>query len=434
MRDTRLVEALLRPEAYPGRPDSVELIETHISLVFLAGDRVYKVKKDVRMGFVDGRGLERRRHLCDEEVRLNAALAPGVYLGTVAIAGHPPRIGGEGPVLEYAVEMVRLPESGMLDRLLAQDGPDEAAIRRIARRLRRFHERARVVGDDEEHGTPERIGQILRAVRDRGRAAVPAVLLDRIAGLQDGFLQAQRALLLSRKRAGWIREGHGDLHAGNVCFVDDRIVIYDRIEFSARIRCCDVANDLAFLAMDLDRYGALRRSAALVEEYGPAAQKSLVEFYKVHRAAVRGTVGLMRGDVADAARYYQLACGYALPAALVLTCGLPGSGKSTLSRHLAAPLRAAVLRSDVVRKRLAKIPATERWKGGFLDGPYTPEMTERTYGNSNKFQQVAIIFCARNQPMRVIGCALPVKVTEPRLFRQVRGIDTPEVGPFPREE
>jgi aminoglycoside phosphotransferase family enzyme/thymidylate kinase len=409
-----LIERLGRPDAYPFPVSEVELRQTHISLVFLAGDRVYKLKKPVDLGFLDYTTLERRRHFVDEEVRLNRRLAPRVYLGVVPITRGPDgtlRIRGEGATVEWAVEMMRLPAPRMFDRMLERGEIDNEALGRLADLLARFHGDAATGAGVDEHGTPAAVAFNVRENFEQTRPFVgplgggapaglrtftPALhaLLERDA---EGFLAQEHTLLERRVAAGRIRDGHGDLHAGHICFAPAGIAIYDCVEFSPRIRCTDVACDLAFLAMDLDLRGyrgfarfLVRRYAELTED---AELEKLLRFYKGYRAIVRAKVLSMTGIGESvpleqreqarlaAMRYVQLAASYCLPPALLLTCGLPGAGKSTAARQLALPFEAAVVRSDVTRKRLAGLAPGQRSAAEFGGGIYAPDSTARTYAS-----------------------------------------------------
>ncbi len=385
----RLVLALSRPDAYPFGVDEVTLVETHISLLFFAGERVYKVKKPVRFPFVDYSTRERRRHYCGEEVRLNARLAPGVYRGVVPIARDRSgalRIGAGGEPVDFAVEMVRLPAEGMMDRLLERGELDNALLRSLAERLATFHEAAPTGPGIDEHAQPA----ALRRTLDENLAAIgpraPPAILARLSRELLGFVTREEAMLRARIAAHRIRDGHGDLHAGNVAVTPQGLVIYDCIEFSDRLRCGDVAAEIAFLAMDLDRRGLPAHAAYLCRAYAERADDpgmaALLPFYKSCRALVRAVVaGLRPGDAArrDGQEYLHLALGYHLPPALVCIGGLPGTGKSTIARAVARPLRAGLHRSDVVRKQLLGLPLTDRWGGGYAEGPYREETTLRTY-------------------------------------------------------
>ncbi len=404
-----LIEALSAPLAYPIPPSTVEVIQTHVSCVFLAGERAYKVKKPVDLGFLDFTTAGARRSACDEEVRLNGALAPGVYLRVVPItreADGSLRVCGSGEPVEPAVEMRRLPTSRMLDRLLDTGAVDNAVIDALAVILARFHETAPTGPGVDEHGTPDAIGfnirenaeQTERFALERGRPGLRTLspaLHGFLTSRASAGLAARRDLFERRVANGRIRDGHGDLHAGNVCVLPEGILVYDRIEFARRFRCGDVAADLAFLAMDLDARGFRGFAGYLAYRYAELAGDRelavLLPFYKAYRAVVRGKVlSLAAGDPLlppaerearrlAAMRAFQLAASYGLPHALVLTCGLPATGKSTVARAVATPFEAVVLRSDVRRKRLAGLRAEERAAAPFGEGIYAPSLTERTY-------------------------------------------------------
>ncbi|TDJ78470.1 MAG: hypothetical protein E2O39_01425 [Planctomycetota bacterium] len=399
--------ALARPEAYAGPPRAVTTLETHISMLFFVDDRVYKVKKDIALPFLDFSTPERRRHFCEEEVRLNRRLAPDVYLGVVPVRRDDAgviRMGGEGATIDWAVEMVRLPEHRMLASLLDEGEVDNEQMNALAELLVAFHGDATRGPSIDRFGSPGAIAAIvLENFAETREFADPASPLWTVSRRMHSFLEDRaraalgehRTLFTRRVREGRICEGHGDLHAGNLCYMVDGIVAYDCIEFDERFRHGDVACDLAFLAMDLDRRGYPAFAAFLVRRYGELAGDPdlarIVNFYKGYRAMVRAKVASMSargsepgGERREAARreamsYFQLAASYELPPVLVLMCGLPASGKSFLARRLARPLRAAVLRSDVRRKQIAGLPLHEHRAAAFGAGPYTAEMSRSTY-------------------------------------------------------
>jgi aminoglycoside phosphotransferase family enzyme/predicted kinase len=402
-----LFQALRDPAAYPFQVGEVGFLETHVSLLFFAGERVYKVKKPVDLGFLDFSTLERRRHFCEEEVRLNRRLAPDTYLGVVEIrrdAAGAVRVGGAGELVEPAVEMRRLPAERMLEALLERGEVDNQLVHALAALLASFHAEAATGPGVDEHGSPEAVAANVREnfeqtrgfAEDKGARTISRALHAFLERRAERFLAEHRDLLERRVREGRIRDGHGDLHSGNICFPPGRIVIYDCIEFSARYRSSDVACDLAFLAMDLDRLGFRGFGRFLEHEYaeeaGDAGLAELMGFYKEYRAVVRAKVEsiLAADEGADperreaarlsGMRYWHLAASYALPPTLILMCGLPGSGKSWAARELARPFEAVVLSSDVIRKRLAGVPLTERRRGGRgSEELYSTEMTDRTY-------------------------------------------------------
>ena len=406
----RILRSLLQPQAYPTAPRKVDFLQTHISWLFFADERVYKVKKPVDFGFLDFSTVERRRHFCEEEVRLNRRLAPDVYLGVVPLsqAGDDRIVvNGDGPVIDWAVEMLRLPHNRMLSTLLDRGEIDNQRVHELVELLIEFHARAATGPEVDEYGTVESIRgnteenlrQIENFVGTRGQSQRSPTLSETqygfLAQRARSFLSDQREEFDERVRTGRIREGHGDLHADNICFPDSGPVAYDCIEFSRRFRCGDVASEVAFLAMDLDHRGYPAFSNYLVKRYaeatGDAGLRGLMGFYKAYRAVVRGKVasltaadscleeGVRHELERKAMRYFQLAATYDLPPALVLTCGLPASGKSWLARRLARPLRAVWLRSDVRRKIRAGLAVHETARDGYGKGLYASDSRQATY-------------------------------------------------------
>ncbi|MHC4939513.1 MAG: bifunctional aminoglycoside phosphotransferase/ATP-binding protein [Planctomycetota bacterium] len=361
-------------------PEPAELRETHVSLVVLTADRAFKFKKAVRLPFLDLTDPERRLALCHEEVRLNRELCPDIYLGVVHFDPATGTIGSTG---EPAVEMRLLPEDRMVDHLLRQNAFDEvaAAIPEIVDRLIPFHAAAPRA---DEFGTPEAMAKRTFPILELAEQHLDPVLAKPIrTHIERGL--AERAELFARRAVGgFVRDGHGDLHAANICLAPQGVRIYDRLEFSRPMRCGDVAFDLAFLAMSLDAWGARELSEQLRATYAERTNDpefdALCSFLRVQRALVRANVNVMRGHAEERVRRYDhLAAGYALAPAAVLMCGLPASGKSTRARELAVPLGAEVVRSDVLRKKMVGMPLDERWEGGYFDGPYDPKVTEAVY-------------------------------------------------------
>ena len=398
-----VLHSLARPEAYPHPVDAVTVIQTHVSVVFLAGPFAYKVKKPVHFDFLDAHLLERRAELCAQEVVLNRRLSPDLYLGVVPIVrrGAGLAIGGVGPAAEYAVQMRRLPADRMMDRLLEAGGLDRQMVEQVADVLVPFHARAEGGPQVAAFGTPEAV----QALWDEHFAQVTPLLGRTLTPLQDGFLRAvvaawsvrRRPLLEARVEAQRIRDGHGDLRTSSVCFIDP-LAIFDCLDFSARLRCGDVASDVAFLAMDLRLRMRPDLAEAFVQRYvarsADAALPRLVPFYTCYRACVRGKVESLRaeepeispGDRAEAARMARRAFGVAcdaasedLPPVLLVVSGLSGSGKSTLAQELGRRRGWEVLSSDVVRKSLHGLAPQERASAAVDAGLYSPEATRRTY-------------------------------------------------------
>lgn len=411
-----LVDGLRDPRAYATAPDAVSMVETHASLLFFAGERVYKVKKPVDYGFLDFSTIERRRFFCAEEVRLNRRLAPDVYLGVVAItrdgAGRV-RIGGDGEVVEHAVEMVRLPADRMLDRLLDEDRVTDAELDAVAERIAAFHATARADAEVAAFGAPEAVAARVRENLDEcaalagdppreARADAPVLsvfALDRLRAWTEAELLRLRPLLARRAAAGFVREGHGDLHAGNICLpAGGGVIAYDCIEFEPAFRCVDVGAEVAFLAMDLERRGHVAQAARVVDRYcaasGDDEARAVQALFRCHYACVRGKVTALRarggaGAAAwrEAVASFHLALGSTLAPACVVMTGLPGTGKSSWAKRLAPALRAAVVRSDEVRKRLAGLGPTAR---GDQNNLYTQQITEHTYTEVSRRGRAAL--------------------------------------------
>jgi uncharacterized protein len=391
-----LVTALLDRATYPHPVERVEMMETHISWVFLAGDRAYKVKKPAALGFLDFTTLERRRFFCEEEVRLNRRLTHDVYLGVSELTesdGHL-RFGGPGSVREVAVVMRRLPHDRMLDHLVRERRAKPRLLEDLGGIVARFHAATATGGEIDELGGIETV----RANWDENFSQTadlpPDVLPDdwrrALSTWVDRFLGDNEDRLARRVEAGHSRDCHGDLQAQHVCCTEP-IQIFDCIEFNHRFRYGDTASEVAFLGMDLDRLGrpdlGVRFLNAYLVESGDYEAVPLLDFYRAYRAYVRGKVlGFQISDRSDAAAKardrFALAVGYTRRATarrLVITTGVMGSGKSTLARHLAARLGAIVVRTDAERKRLAGVPLTARDTAAYGEGRYTAEMGRRTY-------------------------------------------------------
>ncbi len=407
-----LIRALSDPSSYPDPvgDEAIEVHQTHISIVFLAGAHAYKIKKPVSLGFVDYGTLERRRHFCEREVRLNRRLAPSVYLGTVPIAieGGKLRVEGIGEVAEWAVKMVRLPVSATLHDRLERGAVGVEQVEALARRLARFHAGAESGPSISESGRFAVVAG--NALENFDQSAplvgktVSAAVIARLQDLTERALTSLRPTIETRAARGVPRDGHGDLRLDHVYLFPEKqppddLVVVDAIEFADRFRHADPFADIAFLAMDLRFRGRGDLAGAFVEAYevasGDVEGLSLLPFYIAYRAVVRAKVEGMKSDepevaVADRdaarieARALWLLALRTLEApgrrpCLVLVGGLPGSGKSTLARALAERAGFTVIRSDVVRKVLAGLPETARGAAGFGEGIYTPEWTDRTY-------------------------------------------------------
>lgn len=372
-----LITALLQPEAYDHPVEEVQLLQTHISWILLTGTYAYKIKKPVDLGFVDFSTLERRRHFCEEELRLNRRLAPDLYLGLRSIHGPVQRahLGGVGPPIEVAVQMRQFRQRDLLPAVLRRGLPLAsllALVKDLAGRLAAFHAGAAIAPADSAFGT---------AARVRQPALANLAVLERFLGPQDRRLPPLRqwceaeALRLEplferRLQHGRVREGHGDLHLGNLVLHRGQIVVFDCLEFSPALRWIDVSSDLAFLAMDLCRHRHSLLAASLLNHWlagsGDYGALASWRWYLAYRALVRAKVTALRLEQqaaeeeesargwVDLAAYLHLAASvqrWRQPV-LLITHGVSGSGKSHLSRLLAERLGWLHIRSDVERLRL----------------------------------------------------------------------------------
>jgi len=372
-RQRALVTALLNPGVYPHPVERVEHRETHISHVLLAGGFAYKIKKPLDLGFLDFSTLERRAHFCAEEIRLNGRLAPGIYLDVVAIGGTPaaPRIAADDGIFEYAVRMRRFDDGQRLDLLAAGPGLDAATVTDIADQVAAFHEAAPPAAPADGHGSPAAVhGPSAENFRQLRLLAETPAERERLAWLEqrtEARFAELEAVFAERLARGRVRECHGDLHLANMVRTADGIAVFDGIEFDPALRWIDVASEIAFLVMDLDRLGHRALAGITLDQWlartGDYDALRVLRFYLVYRALVRAKVqGLrarqavegaaearaaMRDHVALAARYAA-----ASAPALILTHGVAGSGKSTAAGRLVEDIGAIRLRSDVERRRL----------------------------------------------------------------------------------
>lgn len=397
-----MIRALLQPERYGHEVERCQLIETHISWVILTGSYAYKIKKPVDLGFLDFSTLEKRRFFCEEELRLNRRLAPGIYLEVVPISGtaHAPVINGEGEAIDYAVKMVQFAQEAQLDRMLDQGGLEPWHMDAFARFVADFHARATVAGKADDYGSPSKVwapmAENFSQIRERIADVRQLEVLAAVAQWSHSTFASLESLLAQRKADGFIRECHGDMHLRNLAWIDESPVAFDGIEFSPNLRWIDVISEIAFLVMDLQDRGQFALAQRFLNGYleltGDYAGLKLLPLYLVYRAMVRAKVcaiGLEgESDVgsrvkleAEFAHYLSLAQSYTRPTSpgLLVTRGLSGSGKTTLSQPLVENLPAIRLRSDVERKRLYGLAPLESGRAAPAAGIYGAEATARTY-------------------------------------------------------
>jgi aminoglycoside phosphotransferase family enzyme len=326
-----IVQALLEPKVYPEATRNIELVQTQMSFVFLTDDCAYKVKKPVNLGYLDYTTLGKRRFYCCRELELNRRLCPDAYLDVVAITRKQKGfvIGGSGEVADYAVKMRRLPRQMMMDILLEENNISDEMINRLSEKIAIFHRQAETNQEISAFGSIDAIRQnteenFSQTEKYCGKTISRRRFLQ-IKEYTGSFIRQNTSLFQKRVKEGYIRDCHGDLHTAHICF-ENGICIYDCIEFNDRFRYCDVASEVAFLAMDLDHYGRTDLADSFIDAYvmesGDEELRELLNFYKCYRAYVRGKVGCFQYDdpyistaekarvLANTRSYFELAESY----------------------------------------------------------------------------------------------------------------------------
>lgn len=380
------------------------LIETHISYILLTGPYAYKFKKPLNLGFLDFSTLEKRKFYCEEEIRLNSRLAPGIYLEVITVTGDErhPQFGGPGTILEYAVKMVQFCAADELEKVVQEGRLEPRHIDLLADSIAAFHQQIVGTDADARYGTPEIIRRYTMENFDHIRPAVTNEgeyrnRLDQLEQWTVAELDRLDAVFRERRQQGFVRECHGDLHVGNIALHEGRPVIFDCIEFNPELHWIDTMSEIAFLIMDLDARGrgelGWRFLNSYLEHSGDYSGLVLLRFYLVYRALVRCKVACIRLHQPDLSRpggvlelqhehrYLDLAGSYTGPpeAQLIITHGLSGSGKTTITQTLLEKLGAVRLRSDIERRRLFGTPESTGpgLKPG--QGMYTDNGIRRTY-------------------------------------------------------
>lgn len=397
-----LVTALLDPSRYPHRCGEITLLQTHISWVILTGDYVYKMKKVVCFDFLDYATLAQRRQNVADELRLNRRTAPHLYLQQLPVGGSPEEpLLGQMPAIEYLLKMRQFPQAALFRAMAEQGTLGEREITSLARELYRFHASLVPSTAQTPYDLPTAVRQPMRdnltTIRGQLTDAKVSTALARLAkDTEDDFHRLQ-PLLLQRHRQGSIRDCHGDLHLGNIVWLDGKAVLFDCIEFNPGLRFIDTLSELAFPMVDLEQFGRPDLANRLLNHYlmasGDYDALALLPFYQRYRSLVRAKIAILErarfsADSADSLRqqtafhrYLALAEGYGSPQPprLIITRGLSGSGKSYIAERLAALIGAIHLRSDVERKRLHHLQPLARSHSGLESGLYDRETTTLTY-------------------------------------------------------
>ena len=398
-----LIRSLLKPDVYDHPVTDIELIETHISWVILTGAYAYKIKKPIDLGFLDFSTLERRLFCCNEELRLNSRLAAAIYLEVVAISGsrERPVLHGPGAAIEYAIKMVQFPQQAQLDNMLANGELENYHMDAIADLVAGFHTSTDVAAEDSNFGDPQHVYQPVAENFTQIRQHLPSNKYDeQLDALEDWSKEkfsSLKAVFEQRKRDGYIRECHGDMHLRNLVWFDGEPLAFDCLEFNPALRWIDTLSEVAFLVMDLqDRNQpqlAQRFLNAYLEHCGDYPGMRVLHFYLAYRALVRAKVdairagqhGISEAEKHDAEEefqaYLKLARCYTRISKpkLVITRGMSASGKSTLTQPLLELIGAIRIRSDVERKRLFGIKAGAESAAGIDKGIYSVEAGIKTY-------------------------------------------------------
>lgn len=460
-----LLNNLQRPELFPHPVDAFEIIETHISFVLLTGPYAYKFKKPVDFGFVDFHTLERRLHYCEEELRLNRRFAPELYVCVEPIYGdvsHPHFRPGD-QVIEYSVKMRQFPAAMRLDLRIDHEQVTVAQIRAFAEALAGFHERAERADSTGQFGTPALIEHFIMQNFVQVRPCVERSQLDELESWSRDELRRCQPLFLKRLEYGYVRECHGDMHLANMIMHEDRIKLFDCLEFNDELRWIDVASEIAFLYMDLyyRDHVILARSflSAYLEHSGDYGALEVLRLYLSYRAMVRAKVACLRQaqTAADQAaqrqeidRHIELArrLRQTSGAALGIMFGLSGSGKSVMADRIVEHAGAIRLRSDAERRRMFDF----KQAAGVGQGRYGPERIEQVYQRLESLAEQVVkagfhvivdaTFLQRSQrerfarlaqalkvPFYICACAAPDEVLAQRIEKRERaGRDASEAG------
>ena len=474
-----LIQQMMRSEFYSSEAP-VQLIQTHVSYVLLTGKYAYKLKKPVNFGFLDYSTLEKRKHFCEEELRLNQRAAAELYLEVVPIsktetdAGTHYQLGDTGEVVDYAVKMQQFPQETLLTSLFDRGELTEDLLQELARVIADFH--LKTYTDDRIRSFGE-VAQVREAFDQNFEQTEHYIggpqtqqQFDETQAYCNQFFAEQGALFVDRMRQNWIRECHGDLHLRNICYWNNKLLLFDCIEFNEPFRFVDVMYDVAYIVMDLE--ARQRRDLATlflntyVEQTGDWEGLQILPIYISRQTYVRAKVtsfllddpGVPEVDKQKAsetaATYYRMAWEYSQTrqGQLMLMCGLSGSGKSTVARQLAKQSGAIHIRSDAVRKHLGGIPLHQRG-GADL---YTPEMHQKTYdrlldlGVKLANQGYTVILDAKydrqtfreaviattqqqNLPLQIIHCDAPVEVLHDRLQHRTGDIADATVDLLPQQ-
>jgi aminoglycoside phosphotransferase family enzyme/predicted kinase len=432
--DRKLVQKMLRPDAFNHPAGKLQLRETHISWVLLSGDFAYKIKKPVNFEFLDFSTLALRHHFCVQELQLNRRFSPALYLAVLPVTAteEGPQIDGGGEVVDYAVQMRRFDEAELLDNIAAHGGLDQSLVRALGRELARVHSELNPYAPDPSNrgpGTPsamsDAMAQNFRQIRHYPILAPETLQLRQVEYWWLGKFEALQPILAQRMRQGYVIDGHGDAHLGNIALIDGAVRLFDCIEFNPAFRIMDSIGEAALLSMDMAARGYPEAANGFLSDYleysGDYGGLVLLDLYRCYFALVRVKVSLL-SEAADLPGigclkayqngrcYLQLAAQYNRPPRpfVAITCGVSGSGKSTAAGTLVAHSGAVRIRSDVERKRLAGLAPEQRSAPAQKTLLYSSGMSQRTFDR------------LENLSREIINAGFAVIVDATFLHRQVR--------------
>ncbi|MDJ0710636.1 MAG: AAA family ATPase [Woeseiaceae bacterium] len=434
-REKALVKSLSHGRAYDHAVKDIRVLDTHISWVVLTGDFAYKIKKPIKLAFLDYSTLEKRRHYCELELELNRRWAPELYLDVVPICGsfESPVVDGPGTPIEYAVRMKQFPQSAQLDAQLAAGSLVNRDMVDLAETVAEIHAVIPAYEALSGDAFSESIGQ---AMLDNFEYLQECDDNDDVANLLSWTRQSLddcRQLIVARYESGFVRECHGDLHLRNLVRLPSGVTPYDCVEFSVELRNIDVISDVSFLVMDLVARGEERLAYAFINRYlersGDYAGVAVLGLYVVYHALIRAKIAVIRAiertresmrrhDRQETAHYLAVARRWvgAGPPRLVIMHGFSGSGKTWLSRQLMLRLPAIRVRSDLERKRMHGLRETERSGAAPGQGLYGPDVSAGVY---ERLADIAgTILTARHN---VIVDAAFLNRTERDRFRDLAG-------------
>jgi aminoglycoside phosphotransferase family enzyme/gluconate kinase len=397
-----LLKALESPSAYPHQTkEQIEIIQTQMSVIFLTGDYVYKLKKPVDLGYVNYTTLQNRKYFCNQEVRLNRRLAPNVYLGVEPVtlsSDGKVSVGGNGDIIDYVVKMNLIPHEKCMDYLLEKDAVTPEMMRKVADVMSDFHSKAE---SSDEISKIADLDTLKFNIEENFTQLAPYIgrvfsqrQYDNICSFTRGFVDKNGSLLVKRNKENKVRDCHGDLHAQHICF-DEPIFVFDCIEFNERFRCVDVASEVSFLCMDLDHSGHGDLALEFLKEYinksGDTEIYKLNRFFKCYYACVRAKVNCFQLDdklisedgkkkcFKQASSYINLAESYSKRPKLIINYGTVACGKSKVSKELAKELGLVYISSDITRKNLANVPIYDHKNKELNTGLYGNDQTAKTY-------------------------------------------------------